>query len=694
ETNTLYFQDTLASETNRGLYQNYFYSGYYRPANYLIQRSPYVFNIFGNGNGVGNPGNAGYPSTNFFLSTGSTNGVGTETPSTTFITNGAYSVYAANIDNVDTRPANIPGATFTNFPGRIMLTATNLDLTDTIISAQGLISIKAGHLISSTNALLDCDSLSFDIGSTNGNLVVRDLAPTSVSGRLKGTIRAWSALWTNTVDMVITNNYTDTGTGVVPAPFTVNATVVYHALILDGSSLSSSLPAYVYDLITHASNVTVQDSMTVVEKLLFDAKRVTLEGDLTLAGSFPTNPATGLPAPGKAVTSWTKETAPTLLYFTNFGALSIPSGAQFGGGYGDAHRPQYYTFVNGGTISAGSIGVDSWYLENYGNLDSRGVLDLKFGSAFLTNGVSTSSNIVTLTGNNLLLSNYQLTSGNRIDLNVGSILTDFGTTNLLSTFNGINLLVKPISGDLLGTIVTDFAPKLGVSTILHTWAGEDRGATVDGFINNGAIGRLEMAAASSGAKFKFTGTGAENALYVDEIDFGSFVANADAEGNMTNVLISSNMRIYYAEAIADGVSIAEKLEGKNGGRCGWVPTYAGKFSGIDLGPERGYDAVYRFNRALAQSTFISSNGEDGIPNSDDNNMPIPTDMAFTPVENYPVFPTLPFPAEGGSGSPGFSGAKGTYNGLFYSLDGVAPETSGYFSAKTTDTGRFSAKVQW
>ena len=95
--------------------------------------------------------------------------------------------YAAYIDNLTFDPY---GGAVTNLPGRLNINANNLDLTKTRISAQGQVTIPATNLIGSTNAVVDCQNVSYNFGSTSGNLNVTNLAKPFVS-RLNGNIYAW-----------------------------------------------------------------------------------------------------------------------------------------------------------------------------------------------------------------------------------------------------------------------------------------------------------------------------------------------------------------------------------------------------------------------------------------------------------------------------------------------------------------------
>src|SRR5205823_754663 len=114
----------------------------------------------------------------------------------------------AFVDNIASRPPNIPAGTVTNLPGRIEILADSLDISKTRFRADGLLDIRATHLVSSTNALVDCENLSYTLGSTNGNLRIQSLAQEAVT-RLKGYIYVWSGVWTNQENMLIDNYVQD-----------------------------------------------------------------------------------------------------------------------------------------------------------------------------------------------------------------------------------------------------------------------------------------------------------------------------------------------------------------------------------------------------------------------------------------------------------------------------------------------------
>jgi len=195
------------------------------------------------------------------------------------------------------------------------------------------------------------------------------------------------------------------------------------------------------------------------------------------------------------------------------------------------------------------------------------------------------------------------------------------------TTKGMNLVNLPTFGSLLATTITNVDPTY--AEIVNQWAGKDLGATPAGFTNkqNSALGRLVLVGQDPDSLFTFSGTGANNALYVDLIEFrGSLQTNRDAAGNFLGVQIDPNMKIYYGQALANGASIAEKLNGNNNGGFIWVSNYAGFYSGTNVVYPDG--TTNRLNTALVTSCDIDSDG-DGIVNCLD---PDPV-----PVGNSPAF---------------------------------------------------------
>jgi hypothetical protein len=764
-TNYIFFQDTLASQTTRGLLGNSENSppSTFRPTNYLVERTAGGF-----------PGNfragIGPPPLDFFstsgnleLLSGRANSNLQANLSYDFVTNptvtaGDISAYSALIDTV-LRPAAVPGGTFTNLLGSIKITAKKLDLSRARMSANGALLIKADDVILS-NTVIDCEYLSFDIGSTSGDLGVTNLANAQVTGRVRGSIEAFSALWTNTVNLIFTNNWTfntapapdgsNTLVTPVPNPFTNQVFITYHVLMLNAADLGSVFPVIVYDFVLHGNRITVNDYVSVIESLLLDGRTLTVNagGAIDIVGSYPsTDPNTG----AQAVQNWIFTNAPNLLYFTNNGYVYIPNEAHFG----DDRGLPYLDFVNtgSGTLTAGSVQVRSVYFENDGTLTTTtGPLILQCGAAKLlgygTNnnyvgydyGQSTSAGLSQITADTLVLSNHVLSSGDSLSLTVTNRL-DGGVTNrpdgnplnIVQVQNGFNLLVKPKTGDLLGSTFISTVPTATDKTMVHLWAGENRGPTPAGYVNNAAIGVLQLSATNTASIFRFTGTGAPgttNALYVDQLDLSLFGPRL----GLKQFQIDPNMVIYYATLKLPTGTILP-VNGLNDyfapGTLVWVPSYAGPNSSVTVtNPATGQ--LVSVNSDLRNSATIDSNG-DGTPNFFD---PYPFNFApfqMTVNGNGAVIPnytngqllivgqTYALIAQPAAGAKflGWTGSisnsspqltfvmtnglsfvanftfptKASYNGLFFETNAVELGKSGAIAVTVTKKGKFSGSLR-
>ena len=116
--------------------------------------------------------------------------------------------------------------------------------------------------------------------------------------------------------------------------------------------------------------------------------------------------------------------------------------------------------------------------------------------------------------------------------------------------------------------------------------------------------------------FRFSGTGTNNALYVDYIE----MVNASTNFN-TNFLIAPNMTIYFANANVP----VRKLDGAANGRFRWVQSFTGPLSSTNITYPSGN--TYTFNIALVLSKDLDSDG-DGIVNAND---PTPVYVAESAV---------------------------------------------------------------
>ncbi len=727
-----------------------------RPLNFQVDRTSTLFQGGAGGNGT--------PASDFFTSSSSLEldptQISIDAVTNAAVSPGDYSGYTALFDNIVTRPPDVPAGAVSNMSGRVVITARSLDLTKTRIRAEGEIRMTTPHLVSSSSAVIDAENLSFNLASTNGNLRIRSLTPASgLVQRLRGPVSFFSAVWQNTVFVTLPNNYVFTNTPIFSdcassniigtntfilyqTNVTVPVQVAYQVLMMDATRLTTVVPVTVFDLVTHSPNVVVDDNMTIVEKMSIDASDLTLNGDITIPGSFPVNPLTGVAMAGLPLFDWRAANAPRLQNFTNHGSLFVFNEAHFG----DDRPYPYLSMVNTGTIDGASIDIDSQSFENRGTLLSQFALNINADSAKLQNGNSRSglsgaSGDTTFVGKNVKFDNYQVFAAANVSFNATESLSDTGpgSGNTFTVQNGINLWIKPQLGDLLGSTVLDETPVVPSIQINHSWAGEDRGPTPAGYLNNVAVGTLQLVPQSPDPLYLFKGTGAHNGLYVDVLDLSQL-------SDYTNqIQINDNLVIYFAAARlgftppgnSNGIpqEPEEFLNGQFGGHLRWVPTYAGPKSSVSTIINGQSTQV---NKALFNSQIIDSNGN-GIPNALDTGpgdiiAGVTVPLALQVIGNGTVEPNLAgnttlimgqtysmvaHPADGNvfSGWTGsiatqspvltftmanglqftatftFTVTPGSYNGLFFESTGIEFGRSGFITLTAAKGGKCSGSVQ-
>jgi hypothetical protein len=646
----VFIRDTLSSSTNRLLSTNVIGCPRIgsRPATYLVDRTP---------TSPGSAGGNGYPPPGFFTSLGLINtNIGSDAVTNASVSSGAYADYSAYFDYVVSRPPAIAAGTVSNMTGRINVNAQNLDMTRVRMQANGLIDLQAVELNSSSNAVVNCDTLNLDLNSTNGNVNVKSLVPDNVV-RFVGQAYAWSAFWTNVDVVVFTNNYvfsnivttTTVGTNTTTtsntvaflAPLSVTNYITFHTMLFDATGVGNfDVPVYVYNFSTHSTNAVLTDNMSAVESFVVSGQSLTLQGNLTFSGIYPANPVTLLVPPVTPLQNWTYSNAPNLLYFTNHGTFSIYNEAHFG----DDRPTPYSTFVNTGTVSAASIQINSSYFQNNGALVASGPLFMMGGAGKLENGSSTSGGVTEFLANSVKFNNYQLSSGNAVFFTVTNSLLDAGpgSGSTLTATYGFNLLLKPTTGDLLGTTLRCTAPRF--NAVVHTWAGEDRGTNAAGYSNNVAIGTLVLGLSDIYCQHYFQGTGAHNGLYVDVLDLRAVTSIARLQDQ---IAMDPSAVVYFAAAKLgftpppNAYGIAQEpeeyLDGQFGGHLRWVRSYAGPNSSVAV-LINGQTVMV--NKALRNSKIIDSNG-DGLPNYYDSNpFGVPA-----PMLTAAIVPANPSPAK-------------------------------------------------
>lgn len=583
DTLTLYLVDRMASETNSGFAANLNANPItYRPSPYLVSRlQPFEF-FFGDGPNSVVVTNLLYDARTFSNS----------------IVSAGYAAYGFTADRLAaTQPAIIP-ASITNIPGRMEINAGSLNLERTRFRSDGLVTVKGKHLVSSTNANMDAFNLKFDLGSTNGTLRIQNLAKREVT-RFGGGVQAWSAIWSNSSQLIITNNFapdTNVPPNFVPAPITNTILYGFHVLIVDAGQVNLPTPVTTLDFIARATNVFLADPLTITNQFFTDAQRFTLEGP------------NGAMVLTNTAQNWAVVNSPNLRYFTNSGNLVVQNEAQFGF-HPTLAVAALNAFVNRSNIVAAGINVRSAYFDNGGFMDSGSTLAVDTTSGRMENGRSFTGGDLSVKASDFKFRNYTNESLGAIILTITNTLFDSGSTgpNRLVAGDGFHFLFangtgKPTSGDLLGTSLETAAPIF--ASIDHTWPGDDRGVSTAGFTNNLALGRLVLSVGFD-AEVVFAGAGTSNALYVDYLDF----LGVDLAEVETALRAEPNIVIYFADSSLP----AEQLDGLLGGRLRWVKNYAGAYSSVDLLVN---GQVIKVNRALRQSLTIDSDG-DGLANGFD-----------------------------------------------------------------------------
>jgi hypothetical protein len=567
KTNHLYLFDNMMGITNLVLTTNGIappntaYSPTFIPTNYTLFKGGPFF--------LGSPASPGLP-------------FGLIGPSTNFTT--AYSAYEALFEPTTVIVSDVAGQTYGNAPGRIEVTADKqLDLSSSRIAGLNYVRLTAtNNFTQDRNTRILTAVADYNLGVTNATMTVSNLlAPTCP--RIQGYVDLFSTSWTNVDATGVTN--------------------MYFITMVD-SHLASTSPSLVQNLTLHATNIVISDVLNVFSNIVIDAYNVTITtngpGAQTTSGQLILPPGMPLNA----------STFPRLLTFTNYGIVSVDNSATFG-----APTHPLWDFVNRGNVLSQGCSVWATNLENTGLIDAGpGPINLTATSAVLSNGVLNAPfNDIVITSGSLVISNQVLNAGHNLTLQVTNSLSDGGPAsgNLwTSGVLGFSLPIKPVIGDLLGTTISDTVPaySLGVSC---QWAGQDVGPVNAGYTNNAALGKLILDGGTPVSSFVFMAPTGDNALYVDYLEFRDNMANFDDSGNLANLSFGPGMKIYYAQLIINGISWAEKLNGKNGGGLNWVPSYAGTFSSTNMVYPDG--TTNRLNLALVTSCDLDSNNN-GIVN--------------------------------------------------------------------------------
>ncbi|HUL51341.1 MAG TPA: hypothetical protein VLU94_02025, partial [Candidatus Nitrosotalea sp.] len=275
------------------------------------------------------------------------------------------------------------------------------------------------------------------------------------------------------------------------------------------------------------------------------------------------------------------------------------------GNFGADRIDPYESFVNSGEIDAFDLQIRSKNLDNGGTLVSSAGVTIDTTQGKVDGGSIFAGGGIAVSGTAIKFRNSTLNPAEKLTLSLTDTLQDSGLDgpNTWTPGDGLAITVKPKVSDLFGTTVVLSTPRF--ANVINVSAADDLGPTVAGYSNNLAIGHLSLETGIDGL-LTFTGTGLNNALYVDFLEVGPSVL-ADLEGTLE---IAPNMVIYFANA---NVSV-DQLDGQLGGHLVWAKDFAGPNSSVDVLLLNGQ--TVKMNSALRASTTIDTDG-DGVANAFD-----------------------------------------------------------------------------
>lgn len=486
---------------------------------------------------------------------------------------------------------NVPEANALEQPGRVKISAKNLDLTDARIRAEGAIWIEADHIVSTENAAIDCQNLNLRLGSTNGLLVITNIARANVE-RLGGSIEANSLAWQNQYTIPVWNgdSFEDR-----------NVATHYSLLVVDGSfSLTNDVS--VNEMILTSEKVVIEDAMKVLSKLSFPtAESLEINNYLKL-GTGPT----------MGQYYWDKRVAPVLRSLVINGVLDVPEVQKFG----TDRDVRYDLWANYGTNTAYNTHIDTKVFKNAGRLTAAEFVTVNADNATIEDSRIVTGQGFTFKSQNAKIRNQTNVTSGILSLDVRGILTDGGAPadSYFEAWKGVDVKTKPAKGDLLGSKVLVVATNFTTSVI--RWPGEDRGATTSGYQDNLALGQLVLTNGVLG-KVEFRGNEkGKSAIYVDSLEFSNLAKGDLYEGDLLkgeidNVIIPENYTVYFATSNLP----EELLDGMYDGRLRWVKEYPGYHSSMPF-YVIGVDKTIQVNRMFRQSTLHDSDG-DGTANGYD-----------------------------------------------------------------------------
>ena len=543
-----------------------------------------------------------------------------------------YTGYSAELTNLVSEVPPVPGAGSTNAQGKVIIAADNLNLERARIRGEGNVTVTAKHIVSTKLLSMDVPNLLYDLGATNGVMRIESLAPPEVQ-RFAGSIMAWSAVWTNVLNIVtnsitnstITNIAIDPDAGLVTTvtndPGTNVATtnainVGIKVTFVNADDMNTRYGTAVVGLSANSTNIYVADSTRVVETLLMKASNLEVGPEGKLLLGVIGSDAFGFIDPVNTVVDWKAEHFPDLVRLTNNGVIGAYNQMILGAdretpyerieirgtNSAAAHRYKVVSLVNSGLITSGRVFQFGTNTFIGGPI---GPVEIYADAANFDGGRIDSGGDLVISANTLKMRRSTNSATREILLDVVDSLSDSGGDAAVrfQTQQGVRMTRKPTRGDLLGTTLALSAPRWQL--VSSVWAAEDRGNSADGFKDNVALGRLILSPQGD-ALIELAGLGEQNGLYVDYLEMGP-MAQADLENSVS---IDPSLTVYFADANMDIATLTNTFPG----RLQWVSSFAGPTSGVDVALPSGQ--TIRVNRGFRESATIDSDA-DGTANGFD-----------------------------------------------------------------------------
>ncbi len=501
--------------------------GYFRPVNYSLIRSDFPF-FFGFSTPAVAYTNIIFPGSGNF--------------NERFVTNQVDHDYAAWGFTVSPRTyggdlgINPTLSDPTNSPGRVEITANDLNLRFARIKADNMISLTVTNTVNLENALLDAPNINLNVPGTN-NLTLSNIFPTTLN-RMHGQVAAWTGVWR--VDQRVTNATFLPG-------FTGTIEHAYQVLIID-NTLTTNIPFTLQNFSVQANELVVDDDLVFGGTNLFiggNCLHILPTGSIALGASNP---------------DFNGADAPNLKCLINEGTFTVPLLINLG-----TDRVLPYTNVfNSGLFTSGSILIRSENFTNSGFMFANaGALLITGTTNYLNGGVLAATATMSLAGNHLTSTGATIQTAGQLNFTFTNFLGDNGVTNDFIVGNGFRLLKHPNKGDLMASRIISTVPAFQSRS--HVWAGENRGATPSGYANNTAIQHLVLDGGTN-SQFRFQGVGANDAMYVNYLEFLGGTTNTNGLHVTSTLIVNPNLTIYFADSNVP----EDKLTNAFPGRLVWV----------------------------------------------------------------------------------------------------------------------------